>query len=59
MVAGEALEAEAVGIEAMELKAEKDASKRRAAAIGNGEHGDSGALQGQGQKRKFVAATIN
>ena len=31
MVAGEALEAEAVGIEAMELKAEKDASKRRAA----------------------------
>lgn len=59
MVAGESLEAEAVGIEAMGQRAEKEASKRAAAAIGNGGHGDSAPSQGQGQKRKFVAAAIN
>jgi hypothetical protein len=59
MVAGESLEAEAVGIEAMGQRAEKEASIRANAAMGNGEHGDSIASQGQGQKRKFVAAASN
>ena len=60
MVAGDALEAEAGGIDAMGKKAEKEAAQR---ALDQGARAGAdtgyGEGQGQGQKRKFVAATVN
>lgn len=58
MVAGDALEAEVGGIDAMGKKAEKDAAQR---ALDQGVRAETGygEGQGQGQKRKFVAATVN
>ena len=53
MVAGEALEAEATGIEAMGQRAEKEAAKR-AATQGLGSDGTEDKA---GQKRKFVPAS--
>lgn len=60
MVAGAALEAEVGGIDAMGKKAEKEAAQRALDQEGRGDTGHSEGLgQGQGQKRKFVAATVN
>ena len=59
MVAGAAIEAEVGGIDAMGKKAEKEAAQR--ALDQEGGRGDTGHSEGlgQGQKRKFVAATVN
>ena len=61
MVAGAAIEAEVGGIDAMGKKAEKEAAQRALDQEGGrGDTGHSEGLgQGQGQKRKFVAATVN
>ena len=58
MVAGEAIQAaEPTGVEAMGQRAEKDAERRAAAALGTeGMLGEDGS---QGQKRKFVAASTS
>ena len=58
MVAGQTLEAEVEGIDAMGKQAEIEAAQRALEQGGRADIGFSEG-QGQGQKRKFVAATVN